>query len=131
MGSAAAALAPTRVYDIRFEHRPHDLYVRVFGDQHSYDIALDYWKRIVAMLHHRRYTKILVDKDFPEQLSVAASHLLISELAHSGCRTTKVAILDRNFDEDMSSFEQMVATNRGLTIRYFADLDSAEEWLGH
>jgi len=130
MVSAAVATAPTRVYDIRFEHRPHNLYVRVFGDDHSYDIALDYWRRIVKMLHHRHYKNVLVDKDFPQALSVAASHLLISELAHAGCRTTKVAIVDRNFDEELSHFEEMVATNRGLTIKYFADLGSADRWLG-
>ncbi|MFL6375216.1 MAG: hypothetical protein ACJ73D_11165, partial [Pyrinomonadaceae bacterium] len=88
-----------------------------------------YWKRIVAMLHHRHYTKLIVDKDFPQQLSVAAAHLLISELAHSGCRTTKVAVVDRNYDDEFSHFEEMVGTNRGLRIKYFSGLDAAEEWL--
>ena len=128
MGSAAA---PASIYDIRFEHRPHDLYVRVFGDAHSYDVARDYWQRIVAMLHRRHYERVLVDKDFPQQLSVTASHMLMTELAHSGCRTTKVAIVDRNYDEELSHFEEMVATNRGLTVRYFGSIDSAERWLGH
>jgi len=127
----SAVATPTRVYDIRFEHRPHNLYVRVFGDEHSFEVARDYWKRIVSMLHRRHYQKVLVDKDFPQQLSVAASHLLVSELAHAGCRTTKIALVDRNFDEDMSHFEEMVAKNRGLKIKYFSDLDSAESWLGH
>ena len=127
----SAATQQSRIYDIRFEHRPHSLYVRVFGDEHSYDVAKRYWKHIVAMLHRRHYERVLVDKDFPQQLSIAASHLLMSELAHSGCRTTKVAIVDRNYDEDLSHFEEMVATNRGLTVRYFSNLDSAEEWLGH
>jgi hypothetical protein len=128
---AFAAVAPARVYDIRFEHRPHNLYVRVFGDTQSYEVAREYWHRIVGVLHRRHYAKVLVDKDFPQKLSVAAAHLLISELAHSGCRTTKVAVVDRNYDEELSQFEEVVATSRGLKIKYFSDLDSAENWLGH
>jgi len=130
MGTAAAA-TPSQVYDIRFEHRPHDLYVRVFGDEQSYEIGLDYWRRIVAMLQHRHYTRVLVDKDFPQALTLAASHLIISQLAQSRCQQTKVAIVDRNYDEDLSHFEEMVAVSRGLSIKYFQDLDSAEKWLGH
>ena len=131
MTTAATAAAPSRSYDIRFEHRPHDLYVRVFGDEHSYEIGLDYWRRIVAMLQYRHYTRIVVDKDFPQALSLAASHLIISQLAHSRCRELKVAVVDRNFDEETSRFEEMVAVSRGLKIKYFSDMDSAERWLGH
>ena len=69
------------------------------------------------------------NKDFPPPLSVAASHILITELAHSGCRTTRFAIVDRNFDEDLCNFEELVAPNRGLKIKYFSNLDAAEEWL--
>lgn len=126
----SAATQQSRIYDIRFEHRPHSLYVRIFGDAHSYDVARDYWRQIVAMLHRRHYERVLVDKDFPQQLSIAASYLLMTELAHSGCRM-KVAVVDRNYDDEVCGFEEMVATNRGLTVKFFSDLDSAEQWLGH
>jgi len=125
---AARAIARSQPFQFIFEHRPDYLYVAVWGTENSYEIAREYWRRIVAMLHHRRYTRVLVDKDFARSLSTTDAFRLVSELAHSHCRA-RIAIVERSYDAEHAKFEELVGTNRGLQITIVRDIASAEHWL--
>ena len=127
-----AATAPTRSYQICFEHRPEYLYVYVKSDAITYEIAKQYWVEILSMQHRRKYNRVLVDKDISGTLPLHDVFTLVSELAHSGCAGVKFAIADRHYDAQRSPFEEMVGTNRGLNARVCSDLVEARGWLiGH
>lgn len=124
---AGRMLSPTidKPYHIFFEHRPSYLYVRVQSGSTDYAMAKRYWAEILRVLHQRNYTKVLVDKDIGEPLAPADTVILLSELAHSGCRGVKFAVFDRRYDCERCSFEEMVAINRGLKIRVCHTIEEA------
>lgn len=123
------APAFTRPYRLLFEHRPGYLYVYVGSDATSYEIAKQYWFEILAMLHRRRYNRVLIDKDISQQLAAHDVYTLVSELAHSGCAGVRFAIVDRYFDEERNRFEETVGANRGLNVRIVSDPRVAHNWL--
>lgn len=43
--------------------------------------------------------------------------------------TRKIAIVERKENEDYYSFHQTVANNRGFSIAFFENIDSARNWL--
>lgn len=122
--------APTdKPYKIYFEHRPGYLYVRVRSEATNYAIAKQYWGEILAMLHHRNYERVLVDKDIGQPLPTPDLVTLVSELAHSGCNNVMFAILDRQYDAERCGFEELVGTSRGLQVRFCRTFDEAKYWL--
>ena len=120
---------PTRPYRLFFEHRPDYLFAYVHSETISFEIARGYWVEILSMLHHRKYKRILIEKDVPQRLAAHDVFELVSELAHSGCAGIHFAIFDRNFDAERCAFEEMVGTNRGLHVKIGGDRRELERWL--
>ena len=124
------AAAPAKAdFLILFEHRPGYLYVSVSGAENNYRVARAYWQRIVAMIHHRRYERVMVDKYFTGTLPAGDAYRLLTELAHSRCHA-RIAIVDRSFNVEHAKFEELVGTNRGLQIKFLYEIGAAERWLG-
>jgi hypothetical protein len=116
-------------YKIYFEHRPGYLYVRVRSETTNYAIAKQYWVEILAMLHHRNYEHVMVDKDIDQPLQTPDLVMLVSELVQSGCSNVMFAILDRQYDAERCGFEELVGTSRGLQVRFCRTFDEAKCWL--
>lgn len=123
------AKAPTKSYEICFEHRADYLYVYVKDDHMTYESAKQCWNEILAIQHRKRYNKVLIDKDIARPLPIYFVVTLVSELAHSGCAGVKFAIADRHYDAERNPFEETVAANRGLNVKICPSLPEAEAWL--
>jgi hypothetical protein len=56
---------------------------------------------------------------------------LAKDVAHESwkARVERVAVLSRPELREQDAFFELVASNRGMTIRYFYDLDEAVRWL--
>lgn len=118
-----------RPYRIMFELRPRYLYVHIQSPTTNYAIAKRYWAEILTMQHSRQYERILIDKEIDQPMHAHDVVLLVSELAASGCRNVKLAILDRNYDAERCGFEEMTGTNRGMQVRFCSTMAAAVTWL--
>ena len=117
---------PFRVY---YEHRPNYLFVYMGSDLFNYDNAKQFWQEILPVIHHRRYRKVMIERDIPESPSPAEMFTLARELSHSGCINVRFAIVDGHCSEEAMRFEETVNTNRGLHLRTMRTFGEAEEWL--
>lgn len=120
---------PTRPYQLYFEHRPGYLFAYVHSEVTSYEIAKGYWMEILSMIHHRKYQKVLVEKDVVQRLSAHDVFDIVTELAQSQCNKCSFAIFDHYYNAEKCHFEEMVGTNRDLNIRILNDMEFLETWL--
>src|SRR6266404_9451547 len=118
MGNAVLSARPYKLY---FEHRPDYLLAYVHSRTISFDIAKGYWVEILSLLHHRRYKRVLLQKDVPQRLAAHEVFDLVSEIAHSGCKDISFGIFDLHYIEERCRFEEMVGTNRGLRLKTHGD----------
>ena len=124
------AAAPARDYSLYFEHRPDYLYVHVETENVTYETARRYWNEIVSMRHRRRYSRILVDNDIANELSIQELFTFVSDLSYAGLDGVSFVIRPRRYDADACEFEEMVGSNRGLTLKVCGSLDHAQQCAG-
>ena len=116
-------------YTLTFEERPDYLYARVEGEKDSYEISRAFWTEVAGECERLGASKVLVEENIPEVVSVSEMYAIASELPDLFLGVS-LAFVDRYADQvELNSFGELVAQNRGVRGRYFADLASAEEWL--
>ena len=116
-------------YTLTFEERPHYLYARVEGEKDSYEISHAFWTEVAGECERRRASKVLVEENIPEVVSVSEMYAIASELPDMFL-SVSIAFVDPHANQaELNSFGELVAQNRGVRGRFFADVASAEEWL--
>lgn len=120
---------PALPYQLFFEHRPDYLYAYVSCDDLNLDIAKDYWREIMSMLHRRRYKRVMLEKNVVERLPPEDVHKLVSELTRSGCSTMVFALVDQCYDQERAAFEESAGSRGGLNMKVFDDVRNAEKWM--
>lgn len=121
--------SPAKSYEISFEQRAEYLYVYVEGDRDSYPISMAYWQEVARECERLGSKRVLVDENITENVTVAEMYSVASEipLMFSGIA---IAFYDRHADQaEINEFGELVAQNRGVIGRFFADSDQAKEWL--
>jgi hypothetical protein len=116
-------------YSITFEQRPEYLYAYVEGERDSYAISISYWKKVARECGERGTTRVLIDENIVENVSIADMYQVASEIPEmfSGIA---IAFCDRYADQsEINEFGELVAQNRGVVGRIFADIEAAESWL--
>ena len=116
-------------YEIAFEHRPEYLYVEVKGIENNYEIAKRYWTEILNFQNTRHYARVLIDKKIEQGLDTQDVFRVVTEVAIMVRLGVRFAFVDQYFDGEKSEFEELVGNNRGLNLKYFDNLPSAELWL--
>jgi hypothetical protein len=117
-------------YHINFEDRDGYFYAFVFGDEDSLDISQEYWPRVINECFRREYDCLLVEEDFPNQLSPTELFILILAITELLTKPLKIAFVDRKSEHnDLNMFAETVAVNRGVFGRIFANVTDAEVWL--
>ena len=118
------------LYRLTLENRPGYLYAYVEGEQDSYDISRAYWQEIADEAARLGANRVLIDENIVESASLVDTYQLASEIPSMGFSTTRIAFVDRYLDQqEINSFGELVAVNRGLIAKVFNDTASAEEWL--
>lgn len=116
-------------YTLAFEQRPDYLHARVEGEHDSYEISRSFWSDIAAECEKRDTTKLLVEENIPEIVSFSEMYNIASDLPDLFLGVS-VAFVDPYADQaELNSFGELVAQNRGVRGRFFADVASAEDWL--
>ena len=117
-------------YNLTFEHRASYLYAYVEGEHDSYEISLAFWQEIADEVDRFKVDKVLIDENIVESVSMAEIFQLASEIPKMGFGSTRVAFVDRYLDQqEVNSFGELVAVNRGLSGKCFNDVTEAEAWL--
>jgi len=120
---------PIKPYKLTFERRPEFLHARVEGERDSYELSIAYWTEIAAECSRISATKLLVEEDIPEVVGYSDMFRIAAELPELFLGIA-IAFVDRYADQaELNEFGELVAQNRGVRGRYFADAADAEAWL--
>ena len=118
------------VAEIRFEERSDYLYAFISGKKDSLPIALEYWQRVIDECYRRGFKKLLVEEDFPNQISTMEMFAVTSAIPQMVSTYLRIAFVDRRAEhDDLNVFGETVALNRGVDCHVFAELSDAENWL--
>ena len=116
-------------YKLTFEQRAGYLRVQVEGKNDSYEISMAYWREIAAECGRLGTNRLLVEEDIPEAVSYSEMYSIAAELPEL-FRGISIAFVDRYAEQaELNSFGELVAQNRGVRGRFFADAADAEAWL--
>lgn len=117
-------------YQITFEDRTRYLYVYVTGEHDSYEISRRYWQEVADKCSRENCSRVLIEEDIPEMVSMAEVFKLASEIPQMGFYGIRIAFVDRYIEHhDLNQFAELVAVNRGLYGKIFNDTAEAEKWL--
>jgi len=117
-------------YQLNFEERPRFLLARVSGPEDSLEVSISFWKEIAAEALRRHTTYLMVQESFPNNVSTIDMMQVASFLAELGFANIRIAFVDERRDQlDRNRLGELVAVNRGLRGKVFADEAEAERWL--
>lgn len=117
-------------FDIRFEVRGDVLLASVSGQRDSLAVSKRFWKQVHDRAIESGCTRVLVEENFPNQLSTMEMFKVAEYVAETFRGFTKVAHVDlRSSDMELNSFGEDVAVNRRLRVRVFNTRADAESWL--
>ena len=115
---------------LSFEQRDGYLYAFVTGSKNSSRVSRQFFKEICAKAVELGSQKILVEEDFPNQLTVLGIFQLAEYLAGTFRMKAIFAVVDKSVMHlELNRFLEIAAGNRGLTLRAFNSLEEAESWL--
>ena len=108
----------------------HDAYLHVIvsGGTLTTEIALDYWRDIIAECERRGCTKILLDHDFVEMLTMSEMLEVIGPVIEM-LRGRMLAFYDRHGHYDIPEAGKKIMRSRDVKMQIFRDLQHAERWL--
>lgn len=116
--------------EIQFEERDGYLYAFISGKEESVFLALKYWKYIIDECKKRGFEGLLVEEDFPNQLSATDMYTITSGISKMEPLGLKIAFVDRVSEHNkLNLFGETVAVNRGVNGRVFTEIEDAEAWL--
>jgi hypothetical protein len=123
-------LDPVHGYTLTFELRPHYFYALVEGEHDSYEVSRSFWLKVAEHCVKIGAERVMIHENIAEKVSFAEVFQLASEIPSMGFGRAKVAFVDQHLDQqDVNTFGELVAQNRGLNGRVFTDVASAERWL--
>jgi len=116
-------------YTLQVEPRSDYLYFQVEGDA-SYETAMGFWREIGRKCKNLRYKKLLIEENLEGQISDAEVFWITARFREFGFIGKKIAFIDRYANhDDGNGFFQLAASNRGIFMRIFKDVDEAEKWI--
>jgi len=122
---------PESDFSLSIEERCNYLYAFYTGPKDTLAVSTKIVTQISQEAEKRGISKVLMDEDFPNQVSTMEMYDICETLVQLFGRCKKVAHVDRNpGDLDLNQFGETIAVNRGLEIRAFATVEDAEKWLG-
>ena len=120
----------SKSYHINFEHRPEYLYAFVKAEKEDQEMSIAIWEEILLEFDQEKDGKIMVEQDIPKvNITYFEKYECVNRLVPE-LRRIDVAFVDKYRGQiELNKFTELVATNRGLTVKVFTNLDEAEKWL--
>ena len=115
-------------YSIEIENRGSYLYAIVGGLKVTPEIALGYWTEIISECDNIGVSKILLEHNFVQMISMQEMLEVIGPVADL-LKGRSFAFLDRYGNYDIPEAGKKILRNRDVKMQIFSDLDEAEKWL--
>jgi len=115
-------------YAIEMENRGSYLYAIVGGLKVTPEIALGYWTEIIAECNDIGVSKILLEHNFVQMISMQEMLEVIGPVAEL-LKGRSFAFLDRYGHYDIPEAGKKILRNRDVKMQIFSDLAEAEKWL--
>lgn len=116
--------------DYKFEQRDDLLYVTTHGVDDSVDEVLAYGLAVVTFCIEHDIQQVLCDeRQLEYRLGVDGTYDLAMAASEAAPRLGSVAIVHHPSSGFEANMYEMLVNSRGLNIRFFPDIPSAERWL--
>jgi len=117
-------------YQLTIEERPTYVYARVDGDLTPAN-ALKFLEEAYAACLRSGRPDVLLDMQLHgPDLNTTNIYEVISQRAADGSKLRKIAYVPfQRDDRSMARFAETVAVNRGVNVRLFESVATAERWL--
>jgi hypothetical protein len=120
----------TETFEIQYQECEGYLHAFIKGKKDSVAAALEYWQCVIDECKRRGFRALLVEEDFPNQLSTVDIFTITSAIPGMGSTGLKIAFVDRKAEHnELNLFGESVAVNRGVFGRVFPTLEEAAAWL--
>ena len=122
-------MADPAPYTIEYDDRGDYLRALVTGAVDTVLTSLSYWNEIAAECRGRGMTRLLVIENFGTSAPLG-DVFQVAEKLPAIVRGLRVAFVDRRLEDySENQFGELVAVNRGVIGKLFADESEAVRWL--
>jgi len=113
------------------EDKEDFLLITTHGESTEAKVVLKYAGNVVKCCKKSKHSSILIDeRDRKYYLTdVLDQNRMANFLSSMDIADLRIAFICQQKYQEQVHFLETAAQNRGLTIRFFIDLDSAEKWL--
>jgi hypothetical protein len=115
-------------YSIETQYRNSFIHVIVSGNKLTPQIALDYWREIIAECESKDCSKILLEHNFVEMISMVEMLEIIGPVGDM-LKGRIMAFYDRFGHYDTPEAGKMILRSHDVKMQIFHDLGEAERWL--
>ena len=115
-------------YDIEMEMRDGYLHAIVGGLRVTPKIALDYWHEIIAECEKTGCSKILLEHNFVEMISMSEMLTIIGPVTDL-LQGRSFAFYDRHGHYDVPDAGKKIMRSHDVKMQLFHDLGEAARWL--
>ena len=115
-------------YSLEMENRGEYLFAVVGGLKVTPEIGLAYWHEIVDECDRLGLTKILLEHNFAEMISMAGMVEVIGPIS-SMLKGRMFAFIDRYDHYDIPEAAKGIFRNLNVKMQLFKDVEEAEKWL--
>jgi len=115
-------------YDIEMEVRDGYLHTVVGGLRVTAEIALDYWHEIIDECERTGLSKILLEHNFVEMISMPEMLTIIGPVTDL-LQGRLLAFYDRQGHYDIPEAGKKIMRSHDVKMQIFHSVDEAERWL--
>jgi hypothetical protein len=115
-------------YDLEMENRGTYLYAIVGGLKVTPEIALDYWTEIISECDDIGTSKILLEHNFVQMISMDEMLEVIGPVA-ALLKGRLLAFVDRYSHNEIPEAGKKILRGRDVKMQIFSDVGEAEKWL--
>jgi len=107
------------------------LLIKTHGEGHDIKAVINFADEVIKCCKESNYSSILLDERDREYnlTTVEDQSRMANFLCSLGITDLKIAFVCQQKYQEQIHFLEAAVQNRGLTIRFFMDTDSAEKWL--
>ena|SRR5215468_3444036 len=117
-----------KLYDVEMEARDGYLYVVVGGLRVTPEIALDYWHEIIAECERTACSKIFLEHNFVEMISMEDMLKVIGPVTDL-LQGRQLAFYDRQGHFDIPEAGKKIMRSHDVKMQIFHKVEEAERWL--
>src|SRR6476619_910373 len=115
-------------YSIETQLNGSYLHVTVSGERLTPQIALDYWHEIIDECECKSCSKILLEHNFVEMISMVEMLEIIGPVGEM-LKGRMLAFYDRFGHYDTPEAGKMILRSHDVKMQIFRNLEAAESWL--